>query len=174
MLLLPFHATQANPLRIVIADDMPFFIDGFLSFINKHPHIQLVGTASNGEELLQVVQQHQPKVVLTSIDLPGMAGVEATKQIANRFHDVKVIILSSSVQDVDLTNVLEAGAHGFLTRNQPADVVLNAIEKVVNGEVWYCPEAANRVLALMKRTGMNPLKPFSKPKLSSSCLFSRK
>jgi DNA-binding NarL/FixJ family response regulator len=170
MLIHSYKATPVNPLRIVIADEQPLFIDGFCAAMSKHPHIQIAGIARNGKELLETVAQHLPQVVLTSLELPGINGVEATKHIEQHFHGVKVIVLSPSLNDAGITGALEAGAWGFLTRNQPAEVILKAIEKVVSGEVYYSEDAANRMVALLKRTAINPMKPFDKPHFTTQQL----
>lgn len=87
--------TQPQPVRIVIADDHPCMIDGMRFALRKFKHIQIVGDALNGVELIEKVVQQQPDVVFTDIEMPLMNGIEAAKEIHQRFPHIKLIAFTA-------------------------------------------------------------------------------
>jgi DNA-binding NarL/FixJ family response regulator len=157
---------QTKPVSIVIADDHPFLIDGFCFAMKKQPQVYVAGQASNGEELLQLVEVVHPDVVFIDIQMPVMDGITATKEIMQRFPYVHVIAFTNFIEDSLITDMMEAGAMGYLLKNEHISVVLKAIEKVMNREVFYSHEVSNRLAAMMKRTGYNPMKPYDKPRFT--------
>lgn len=160
-------ATQQQlPVRIVIADDHPVYVDGLYTGLRKHKNIRIMGHASNGIELLQLVERTQPDVVMTDIQMPGMDGIAATKEIRRRYPNIQVIALSGFAEDCLITDMLDAGASGYLLKNAHPNEIALAIEKVMQNEMHYSLEVSNKVMALMRRTQSNPMKPLNKPQFS--------
>lgn len=155
--------TQTRPARVVIADDHPFLIEGFCLAMRKHSQVLMAGQASNGQELVKLVEEVQPDVAFTDIQMPVMDGIAATREITERFPYVSVIAFSSFIEDCLITDIIEAGAMGYLLKNEHITIILKAIERVMNREVYYSHEVSLRLAAMMKRTGYNPMKPFDKP-----------
>jgi two-component system, NarL family, response regulator NreC len=166
MLLETSTVTQTKPVRIVIADDHPFLVDGFCFAMKKHPHVLMAGQAGNGEELIKLVEEVCPDVVFTDIQMPEMDGITATREIVHRFPYVSVIAFTSFIDDCLITDMMEAGAVGYLLKNEHITIILRAIEKVMNRETYYSHEVSNRLVAMMKRTAYNPMKPFDKPRFT--------
>lgn len=155
-----------KPVRVVIADDHPIFIDGFYSAMRKHPQVSVAGQAANGEELVQLVEELVPDVVFTDIQMPVKNGIAATREIMQRFPYVSVIAITNYIEDSFITDMMEAGAMGYLLKNETVHEILRAIEKVMSGQIYYSHEVSNRLVALMKRTAYNPMKPFDKPRFT--------
>ncbi len=166
MLSAPAAAQQILPIRIVIADDHPFFVDGFYAAMRKHNEVRVMGHAHNGKDLLDLVQKTQPDVVITDIQMPVMDGIAATREIKRRYPQIHVIAISAFAEDVFITEMLDAGASGYLLKNAHKDEIICAIERVVRNEMHYSLEVSNKVVALMKRTKTNPMKPLDKPRFT--------
>lgn len=152
-----------KPVRIVIADDHPVYIDGLCDGMRKHPQVLVAGTAHNGDELLTLAEELCPEVVLTDIQMPVKDGIAATKEIREKFPYIKIIGLSGYIEDCLITDMMDAGASGYLLKNERISEIITAIEKVANGSCYYSREVLDRLAVLMKRTGINPMKPFNKP-----------
>lgn len=166
MLLQTPTATATKPVRIVIADDHPVLVEGFCFAMRKHPQVLVAGHASNGEELVNLVEEVRPDVVFTDIQMPVKDGIAATKEILDRFPYISIIAFTNYIEDGLVTDMMEAGASGYLLKNEHISIILKAIEKVVHGEIYYSQEVSNRLVALMKRTAYNPMKPFDKPRFT--------
>lgn len=152
------------PIRIVIADDHPCFVDGFCACLRKHKEIKIEGRGANGEELLWLVEQLQPDIVFTDIEMPVMNGITATKQIKERFPNTKVIAFTGfSTNDYITDMMIEAKASGYLLKGAGKTEILKAIEKVSRGEIYCSDEVLEILVSLLQRTNTNPVKPFSKP-----------
>ena len=101
--------TSTKPVRIVIADDHPFLVKGFCSAMRRHPQVLVAGQASNGEELVNLVEEVRPDVVFTDIQMPVKDGIAATKEILDRFPYVSIIAFTNYIEDSFVTDMMEAG-----------------------------------------------------------------
>ena len=98
-----------NPIRIVLADDHEIFRDGFKAMLKKQPSVELIGEASDGEELIEIVRQLKPDVVVTDIKMPKMDGLQATKILSAEFPNIGIIALSMIDEETLIIDMLEAG-----------------------------------------------------------------
>lgn len=124
-------------IRLAIAEDHQSLIDGIQLLLEYEENIQIVGTANDGEMLLEIVEKKQPTVVLTDIRMPKMDGIEATRQIKKKFPNIKVIAFTMFDQTEAIEQMLQAGASGYLLKNSSLKEVLTAIKKVANNETYY-------------------------------------
>lgn len=124
-------------ITVAIAEDHQALIDGIKSYVKYEDDISVIGHANNGEELLKLVRLKQPKVVLTDIRMPKLDGIEATKQILKEFPHTKVVAFTMFDQDGAVSQMLEAGAHGYILKNSSLEVVLEAIRTVAAGQTYY-------------------------------------
>ncbi|WP_340201413.1 response regulator [Ascidiimonas sp. W6] len=124
-------------IRIVFAEDHNALIEGVQLFLEYEEDIEMVGFANNGKELLQLVEQKRPQVVVTDIRMPIMDGIEATKKIIQDYPQTKVIAFTMFEQDAAITEMVQAGAKGYLLKNSSLKDLLTAIRKVANGETFY-------------------------------------
>jgi len=166
MLLETPTVTQTKPVSVVIADDHEFLVDGFCFAMRKHPQVFMAGQATNGEELVKLVEDVRPDVVFTDIQMPVKDGITATREIMQRYPYTNVIAFTSFIEDCLIADMMEAGAMGYLLKNEHISIILKAIDKVMKREVYYSHEVSNRVAAMVKRTGINPMKPFDRPHFS--------
>ncbi|HEX6332621.1 MAG TPA: response regulator transcription factor [Flavisolibacter sp.] len=155
-----------NAITVVIADDHEIFRDGFKAMIRKHPAVEIIGEAANGDELIRQVAELQPDIVITDIHMPKMDGLEATREIARRFPFVGIIALSMSDQESSIVEMLEAGAKGYLLKNAPKEEIIEAIMAVQNNHTYYCTGTSASLARLIARSGFNPGKRTKKPEFS--------
>lgn len=154
------------PIHIVIADDHELFRDGFKVMAAKFPEVQLIGEAANGAELLQLVAEKNPEVVLTDIKMPVMDGVEATRQLVLHHPAVHVIALSMFDEENLIIDMLEAGAKGYLLKNAGKDDIIEAIKAVNQDRTYYCKQTSAKLLELIATSRFNPNKKLQKPEFN--------
>lgn len=124
-------------IRIVIAEDHQALIDGITLLLMQEEEIRIVGTANDGECLIEEVRKHKPHLVLTDIRMPKIDGIAATKIIKKEFPEIKVIAFSMFDQDEAVWQMIEAGASGYLLKNSGLAEVKEAIYKVAAGELYF-------------------------------------
>jgi DNA-binding NarL/FixJ family response regulator len=126
-----------EPVKLVIADDYELFRDGISLILAKESNILVQGMAANGQELVEMVKQHQPDVVLTDIVMPVTDGIEATRQIRQVSPATEVIALSMFDDQSLIVDILEAGATGYLLKNAEKAEILEAIYTAARHEQYY-------------------------------------
>lgn len=139
-----------TPIRIVLADDHAVVREGTCQLLEREPDIEVVGEASNGQEAIDLVESLKPQVVVMDVRMPGIGGVEATKQIKKRFPDVEVLVMTAYDDDEFVFASLEAGASGYLLKTAPVKELIKAIHEVAEGQSALDPGVARKVLRQIK------------------------
>lgn len=139
-------AREAAPIRVVIVDDHPVVRRGLRSLLETLPGIEVVGEAADGETAVREVQLVQPDAVLMDVQLPGLDGVEATRQITRRCPGVAVLMLTMFDDDATVFTAMKAGARGYLLKGADQDEIARGLRAVVAGEVIFGPQVAASVL----------------------------
>src|ERR1700733_7555266 len=106
-----------NNISVVIADDHEIFRDGLALMLSKQETVKLVGQAGDGLELIRLVDETRPDMVLTDIKMPRMDGIVAAKQLLQKYPGLKIIALSMYEEESLIVEMLEAGARGYLLKN---------------------------------------------------------
>lgn len=127
-----------NHIRVVIVDDHQVVLEGFISRLKQEPQIEVVGSASNGFEALEVVKMLQPDVVLMDVSMPVMNGIDATRQIKHECPEVKVLMLTMHDNREYIMEVMQAGAVGYMLKEICATRMIQAIETVYQGSTYFC------------------------------------
>ncbi|AJY77987.1 LuxR family transcriptional regulator [Paenibacillus beijingensis] len=122
---------------------------GLQVFLNTQSDMELVGEASNGLETLDKAAALQPDVILMDLNMPGLNGIEATKQIKAAFPNVKVIVLTSFSDQDHVLPAIRAGAKGYLLKDVEPEELARAIRRVYQGQVELHPEAAGQLMDLI-------------------------
>jgi two-component system response regulator NreC len=143
-------------INIVIADDHEIFRDGLSLMLSKQQNLSLTGQAEDGQELIEVVARVKPDIVLTDIKMPRMDGIEATKYISSHFPEIRIIAFSMFNEDNLVVDMLEAGAKGYLLKNADKQEILEAIESVYDGHVFYCRQTTARLASMIVKSQFNP------------------
>jgi DNA-binding NarL/FixJ family response regulator len=114
--------------------------------LKLEPDIEVVGTAEDGDEVVAMVAKKEPDLVLMDLKMPGLNGVEATRQIRTRHPDVKVLVLTTYDDDEWVFDAVKAGASGYLLKDTPRDELVKAIRGTVTGKTYVDPSVAGKVL----------------------------
>lgn len=145
-------------IRLVIADDHEIFRDGLALMLSKQENISLVGQAGDGQELIQLVAEKKPDLVLTDIKMPLLDGIAASRLLLQRDPGLKIIVLSMFGEENLIVEMLEAGAKGYLLKNAHKKEILEAILTVHEGNIFYCKDTTARLASLIVKSKFDPLK----------------
>ena len=116
--------------RIILADDHTILRQGIKRLVEEIPGLQVLAEANDGLELLSLLQQHTPDLVIADITMPGISGIEVTREIRKLYPEIKVLILTMHKRIEYLQHVLSAGAHGYLLKEDSHDELAQAIETI--------------------------------------------
>ncbi len=133
-------------IKVLLVDDHAVVRSGLSKFLLVNKDLKLVGEASDGSEAIQMTSLHKPDVVLMDLMMPGIDGIAATREIHQKYPNVKVIALTSFAEQNMVQGALQAGAIGYLQKNVTAKELANAIRSACTGKMTLSPEAA-QVLA---------------------------
>jgi DNA-binding NarL/FixJ family response regulator len=134
------------PIRIIVADDHPVVRGGLVALLRTIPGLDVVGEAADGETAVRLTHEHRPDVVLMDVRMPGVDGVEATRQIREQTAESRVLILTMYDDDATVFTAMKAGAQGYLLKESEQDDIVRAVHAVVAGEAIFGPGVAARVL----------------------------
>jgi len=133
-------------LHIVLADDHTLFRQGVRRVLEEQAGWQVVAEASDGAEAVRLTLEREPHIVILEIAMPRLNGVEATRQIARRLPDVRVLILSMYSDDLYITQSLQAGAHGFILKDSADADLVRAVRDLAAGKSYFSPAVSKVVL----------------------------
>ena len=133
-------------IRVLIADDHTLVRAGIRSLLEKLPGILAVAEASDGREVLGLVAQHHPQVVLMDIAMPNLNGLDATKQLTELHPSVRVVILSIYSDEEHVYHALRAGASGYLLKGAAIEELELAIRSAARGETFLSPQVSRPVI----------------------------
>jgi two-component system, NarL family, response regulator LiaR len=141
----------APPIRVLLVDDHAVVRKGLCALLDREPDIAVVGEAESGEQALRLLDRLRPDVILMDLEMPGLGGVEATRQIAARQPVAKIVVLTSHAAEEDVFPALKAGAVGYLLKHSAPEEVLHAIRQAQHGETALHPAIARMVLQDLQR-----------------------
>ena len=139
--------TAERRTRVLVVDDNGLFRDGLVGLLGRLTDIDVVGAAGSGEEALRRAPVLRPDVVLMDINMPGMGGVEATRQLLEQLPGVAVCMLTVSEQERDLFAAVRAGARGYLAKDVELDMLATAIRTIADGGALVSPRLARDLLS---------------------------
>lgn len=145
--------------RLVLADDHQMFRHALRAMLEKQPGIKIVGEASNGDELIDIVTHQPVDIVCVDIGMPGMNGIEATRRLMALRPQIKVIGLSAFSDRQFVLDLLNAGATGYVTKAEAGDELLRAIQTVQLGKTYLCPDVAATVTSALLDNSPNDISP---------------
>jgi DNA-binding NarL/FixJ family response regulator len=138
--------TSAKPIRVLLADDHTLVRAGIRALLEKLPGVAVAGEASDGREILDLIQAQQPDAVLMDISMPGLNGLQALARITRDSPHVRVIILSRHPNDEYVLQALKSGASGYLLKRAATAELPAALKSVMAGEVYLSREIASQFL----------------------------
>ena len=127
---------------MVLVDDHAIFREGLRCLIEKQPDIEVVGEAADGRKAIHVAKELRPDLVIMDVKMPVMNGIEATRQIVDKFSGVKVLALSMYSDTRFVLEMLRAGASGYLLKDSTFEELNRAIRNVVSNKIYLSPGIA--------------------------------
>jgi DNA-binding NarL/FixJ family response regulator len=134
-------------IRVLIADDMALMRGGLRMILEAQPDIEVVAEAASGREAIEAARLHHPDVALMDIRMPGMNGIEATRELlAAGAPAPRVLMLTTFDLDEYVYDALKAGASGFLLKNAPPDQLADGVRAIAAGESLLAPDITRRLI----------------------------
>ncbi len=143
-------ATKAA--RILIADDQTLFRAGLARLLDEDPRVEVVGQAVDGADAVKLAAKLKPDVILMDLKMPGVDGIEATRQITEALPGAKILMLTTFETDSQVIQALKAGASGYVLKDSSAEAIISSIVAVMSGERVMASAVANRVLEMLTGT----------------------
>ncbi len=140
-------------LRILLADDHQMFREALRILFERNPEFEVVAETGDGLEVLPLARESAPDIVCLDIDMPGLNGIEITRQITAKFPRIKVIALSVFSDRGYIADMLNAGAAAYVTKAAAGAELLRAIDAVSRGRSYLCPDATDAVKDAMTGRG---------------------
>jgi len=138
-------------IRVVLVDDQALVRGGFRSILDRQPDIEVVGEAADGREALAVCRARRPDLVCMDVRMPGMDGLEATRQLLADPAPPRVLVLTTFDLDTYVYEALRAGASAFLVKDAPPEQLVAAVRAVAAGEELFAPSVLRRLVAAYVR-----------------------
>ncbi len=133
--------------RVLICDDQVVVCEGLELILNADPEIEVVGLAYDGSEVLAMIPDAQPDLVLMDLKMPVMNGIHATREIKKSNPDIKVLVLTTFGEDEWVFDAVRSGADGYLLKGTPRDKLVAAVKGTAAGEAHIDPEVGGKLLA---------------------------
>lgn len=134
-------------IKLIIADDHKIFRESLRIMLTSKKIAEVVGEASNGHEVLELITLNKPDLILMDIAMPGMDGIVATRKAKEIFPDIKILTLSSFDDENYYYSMLESGAMGFVVKTAGIHELKNAITEVANGGSWFSTVLMQKIIA---------------------------
>jgi len=143
--------TEVASLKVLIVDDDALIRESLKILLDLEDDVEVIGTASNGQEAYRFCQRERPDVVLMDIRMPIMDGVLGTKLIKESFRDVKVIILTTFKDDEYIREAIKNGAEGYILKNQSSDSIIDCLRAVYKGNAVFQKDIADALASMMEK-----------------------
>ncbi|HKJ69922.1 MAG TPA: response regulator transcription factor [bacterium] len=137
------------PIRILLADDQPLFIEGLSALLQSREEFKVIGIANSGDEAVSMAREQHPELVVTDLRMPEVTGIEVTRQIKADAPETRIIILTVSEEREDLIQAIRAGAQGYLLKNLTSEEVFDLLKQAAAGEAVFTPHLASQALLVL-------------------------
>ena len=133
-------------MKILICDDQAVIRDGLELLLNLEKDFQVVGLAQDGAQAIDLAAEKSPDLVLMDLKMPGLNGIEATRQIRSRFPQIKILVLTTYDDDEWVFDAIRAGADGYLLKDTPREQIISAVRGTFLGKSYIDPGVAGKLL----------------------------
>ena len=133
-------------LRIVLAEDHTILREGLRALLSADPSFEIIGEAPNGREAVRCVEKLEPDLLLMDLSMPRMSGMDAIREIKNRYPEIKIIALTVHKTEEYLLTTLKAGADGYVLKDATHDELVLAIKNVMSGKSYLSPGVSEKVI----------------------------
>jgi DNA-binding NarL/FixJ family response regulator len=135
-----------DTVRVLIAEDHPLFREGMRGRLDRVADVAVVGEAASGDEAVELAHKLEPHVILMDIKMPGLNGIEATREIQQASPQIGILVLTMFEDDDSVFAAMRAGAKGYLLKDSGGEGVVHAIRAVASGEAVFGPGVAERII----------------------------
>jgi two-component system, NarL family, response regulator LiaR len=142
----------SSMIRVFLCDDQDLILEGLQAILKTAPGIEVVGSAQDGAEALERIPQARPDVVLMDLKMPGMNGIQATRQIRAQFPQVKVLVLTTYDADEWVFDAIRAGAAGYLLKDAPREDLIAAVKGTAAGKTHVDPAVAGKLFSQISQS----------------------
>ena len=149
-----------DTVRVLIADDHPLFREGMRGRLDRVADVAVVGEAASGDEAVELAHKLEPDVILMDIKMPGLNGIEATREIQQANPLIGVLVLTMFEDDDSVFAAMRAGAKGYLLKDSGGEGVVHAIRAVASGEAVFGPGVAERMIGFFSAPRAAPQRAF--------------
>ncbi len=144
---------MSEKVKIIMVDDHQIVRDGIKALISDEPWIDIIGEASNHHELFALLKTLKPDMIMLDISMPEMSGIEIARQLTIDRPEIKLLMLSMYMSEEFITNAIEAGAKGYLTKTTTQEEIINALKVINEGGEFYSDSVSNILLkSFIKKT----------------------
>ncbi len=145
-----------EPVRVLIVDDHPVYRDGLTRLLSELPGFDVVGTAGDGNQAVELADLLAPDVIIMDLRMPGLDGIEATRRITATNPDIGIVVLSMFEDDELVFAAVRAGARGYLLKDADDEQIGAVVRGIARGEAIFGPGTAQRLLDLLAHLPPNP------------------
>lgn len=142
---------KPNPIKLIIADDHEILANGMASILAKHEELDMLGTAENGQEVLNMMAKNPADVIIMDLNMPILDGLETTEILKKQYPKVKVLILSMFDREGYIQNALDIGVDGYVLKNTGEKELLTAIHRLVEGKTYFSQDVMGKVASIMRQ-----------------------
>ena len=161
-------------IKILVVDDHDLVRTGIVRLLNDVKDFKVIAEVGSGEEAIDFCRKNTPDIVLMDVTMPGIGGLEATKKVVRVCDGTKIICLSMHKENPIPAKIMQAGAHGFLTKDADKSEVVNAIYKVHSGQKFISPEIAQKIaIGTLNPDINNPFEQLSERELEITLMLTR-
>ena len=149
-------------MKVLIVDDHPVTRQGLRSALASSKEVEIVGEASNGDEAIEAVKQLHPEVVFMDVRMPGMSGIEATKEIRDAMPETKVILFTVEESRAAIADAIRAGVSGYLLKDVSAGELIQAAKLALEGKAVIHPTLTRAFIEEVQYVEQRPETPLSR------------
>ncbi len=160
-----------NKLRIILVDDHAVVRTSYRLLLENDPQIEVIAELESGEEANQQARELNPDVIVMDLSMPGMGGLEAIRRIKAKNPEIYILVFTMHDNVSFVEHALEAGAAGYITKNNAPNVLIEAVHKIVKGETYIEPELKSEMNVQHKLGKSSALSNLSHREFQIFCLF---
>ena len=142
-----------SKIKLFILDDHQMLIDGIKALLKNESAYSIIGEASSGISALDLIKKNQPDIVLSDIRMPEISGVDFTRELKKIYPDIKVLALSMFGEKDTISEMLDAGASGYILKNTGKEELINALQKIAAGGMFFSDEVSAEMMKALSERG---------------------
>jgi DNA-binding NarL/FixJ family response regulator len=146
---------SAVPLRVIVADDQASVREGLVLLLGGLPGIDVVASAANGQQAIELVAEHQPDAILLDLHMPVLDGTETTRRLTAEYPRVAIVVLTTYLDDTSVIAALQAGARSYLTKDSDHAEIAGALRAAAGGLSVFDSRAQATLMNAASRAGQN-------------------